>query len=176
MNSKLPRNTDFSFESENPVLHDKILNAVKSAFKELNKITKINLSSKDYSIVYFSNSKLGGYVWPERYPNKIFINSVLFGKNVNSYLNEIVPHEVCHIFQEKMVIETHHGETWKYLMRSIGLQPRVCHNLDTKGVTKTFKYICSCKKHFVSTVLHKRMSAGNRYYCRECKKYLVFLG
>jgi SprT protein len=90
-----------------------------------------------------------------------------------------IPHEVAHIFQRAVSpYERSHGPIWQSLMRKIGLQPIRCHSYDTTVSARyeSFTYICTCRKHHISKIVHNKILKGKQYKCKSCKSYITLLG
>jgi len=99
-----------------------------------------------------------------------------FLANKEKYHNETIPHEVAHLFQNVLYPkDSTHGIGWQKLMRLVGLSPKRCHNYDITVAVVTFKYICACRKHEVSKVIHNKMVRGQRRICCKCRSTLVKL-
>lgn len=111
--------------------------------------------------------------------NEIRLNVELLYTHWDDMLNNTVPHEVAHIVagqQYGFNIKPHGGE-WQIVMLYLGLEPTRCHNYEVKKarVHKTpYVYLCDCKEHHVTALLHKRMLAGRTYQCNTCKGRLYF--
>jgi len=153
------------------------LNSLKYWVDKFNAATGINLKLEtEEPFVFFNKSRLGGYVWPHKYNNRVFLNGPLFLANKEKYHNETIPHEVAHLFQNVLYPkDSTHGIGWQKLMRLVGLSPKRCHNYDITVAVVTFKYICACRKHEVSKVIHNKMVRGQRRICCKCRSTLVKL-
>lgn len=121
----------------------------------------------------------------------IRLNAGLFVRNVEDYMNDTIPHEVAHLVQYKLhptqrrwtgrkwvrTVQPH-GYEWQRVMRSFGVAPERCHQMDTsetrvkKNVTK-YQYKCNCKTHEVGKKVHNRIQMGHTYTCRSCKGTLT---
>lgn len=101
--------------------------------------------------------------------------------NSDDFVSKTVPHEVAHWVQRfkygyvnslgKKI--TPHGKEWKYLMRSIGLNPVRCHSYDVTNVKtkqyKTVKFACSCQTFNLTMIRYNRYLKGTVYTCKRCK-------
>jgi SprT protein len=167
---------------ENPELFKRMEERVRECFQILN--AKLNKSIRpeiSEPLVMFKDSRTGGYVWPTKYGNRVFLNWTLVKENPNYYINDTIPHEVCHIFQRYLYPRSSsHGIEWKTLMRMMGLRPERCHKMDTSNARRdrglSFTYICNCQKHHLTKVKHNKFQSGLKYICKKCRKTLVFLG
>ena len=163
---------------------DLVLAAEANVIKNLDKGNKhFGLNLQFDGVKFFRKSKTGAYVIPSQ-NNVVYLNSDLFKSNFANYINNIIPHEVAHLFaehlkKERKIKEGIHGLTWKTIMKKVyGLEPKRCHDFDLSVVElpkSKFKYICACKKHFVGKRVHDQMRKGSTYTCRQCKSTLTFL-
>lgn len=122
-----------------------------------------------------NSSKIAGQAFLHDW--KIKINSRFLQSNSEEVINVTVPHEVAHLvcFVLHPRAKQAHGPEWKGIMQDFGLKPSTYHSMRLPDV-KRFTYICSCQKFHLSSIIHKRMQAGQRRHCLKCKKNLVFLG
>lgn len=95
-------------------------------------------------------------------------------------LEETVPHEVAHLVQyaigpKDRKTNPPHGKIWKGVMRQFGHKPEVYHSIDLPParVRRTFEYLCGCKTHTISSVIHNRIKKGNSYRCRDCREVIM---
>lgn len=162
-------------------IHDKAAKRVRECMKIASKKTQKNFRFE--GVKFFNKSTDAGYVKTFE-GNIVYLNLDLFSKYPKQYLYEIIPHEVAHIVADKIDKKTQnnkpHGETWQYVMSYVfGLFPHRCHSMDTEGIgraQKKFVYICSCKKHLIGLLRHKKIQQGvKKYICKKCKKELVYL-
>ena len=156
------------------------MDKIEESIERLSQVTGKSLQLAPVEpLVFFNQSRTGGYVWPRRYGNRVFLNWPLFKANTEDYLLRTIPHEVAHLFQSLVAPkERAHGPVWQSLMRKIGLQPIRCHSYDTtiSARYETYTYICTCQKHRVSKIIHNKMLKGQKRRCRSCKSYITFLG
>jgi SprT protein len=134
-------------------------------------------------IQLFKKSRTAGYVIPSK-SNIVYLNQELLLQNEQNFLSTIIPHEVAHLFADRLndkrgITEGPHGNAWKFVMRNVfKLAPIRCHNMQTDGIgkkIKKYRYICSCQKIDVGPKVHNKISCGAKYTCKKCKKSLVFL-
>lgn len=167
---------------ENPTLFKEALDCAQKCFDKLNSLLSVDLKLETSEpIVMFKDSKTGGYVWPQKFGNRVFLNWVLLKENKEDYINGTIPHEVCHIFQRHLYPRSSsHGVEWKRLMQMVGLEPKRCHSYDVQNAGRdskkaTFTYICKCQKHQLSAIKNRRFLTGvvGGYNCRKCKTSIV---
>jgi SprT protein len=116
----------------------------------------------------------------------LHFNMPLMTANYEKYIEQTVGHEVAHYlaYAWKGTEYTRsgqrigHGDTWKKIMNFLGLNPSRCHSYDTSSIAKssnkiTFEYKCGCNTHQMSSLLHKRMKAGQNRICGTCRQKLV---
>lgn len=165
-------------------LKNKTINRVNECINFLNKKLKLKVKlESEEPVVFFKNSKTAGYVWRGKYGDRIFLNWILLKENEEMFLKEIIPHEVCHLFQYTIenVDAVYHGKVWKELMGYFNLAPNIYHDFDTINAKRklkerdTFKYICNCSKHILSEKQHEKALNGTKFICKKCKSNIVFL-
>lgn len=165
----------------NASLATKALDRIKECFKIAAKQTGTVLNRNE-SVIFFEKSRVGGYVWPWKYDNAVFLNWSLLQENEEHYMSVTIPHEVAHIFAHAYLdsiskTERHHGNTWQRIMRNaFGLDPVRCHRMDTERAQKSIKsftYICVCRKHQLSIIKHNKIKKGLRYTCVSCRSVLT---
>ncbi len=108
--------------------------------------------------------------------NEIRLNGRLFADNIDEFVTQVIPHEICHllVFQQYGRVKPH-GKEWRMLMSQLfGLQPLVTHSLDvTKVAGRHFRYWCDCGPMELSIRRHNKVLRGEqRYRCRRCQKEL----
>jgi SprT protein len=102
----------------------------------------------------------------------VTLNHRLMKQNMND-LEWIYVHELAHIICQRLYPrERGHGRTWKFINTVLGFEPSRTHALNTEGLkakrTK-YNYRCNCRIHSVGATIHKRISSGARYTCKDCK-------
>ncbi|GAB3038244.1 SprT family zinc-dependent metalloprotease [Bowmanella dokdonensis] len=113
--------------------------------------------------------------------NEIRLNPVLLRDNLHEFLEEVIPHELCHL----LVWQLHgrgtkarpvrpHGAQWKQLMWEVfGLKGSACHRMDVSKVQgRQFNYQCRCGPVKLSVRRHNRVQQGVTYICRHCRQSL----
>lgn len=81
--------------------------------------------------------------------NRVRLNLKLFTENVDEFLSETIPHELCHVWHGQLGLPGKpHGNEWKNLMRRMGVHPRVCHRMDVSRsrvrTKRIHAYSCRC--------------------------------
>ena len=60
---------------------------------------------------------------------KIDLSSGLFAEHVDDFVQDTIPHEVCHQAAWDLWEHHGHGEPWRRVMLALGIQPARCHSL-----------------------------------------------
>lgn len=108
---------------------------------------------------------------------RIRLNPVLLRENSADFLAQTLPHEVAHwvVFRWRPGAAPH-GPEWRKVMSWLDAPARRCHgfNVDRARVRilRRHAYICDCRAHEVSTILHRRIQNGAAYCCRACRGVL----
>ena len=93
-------------------------------------------------------------------------------------LDQTLMHELCHVADYVIYGKLGHGPTWKHCMRLVERQVRRCHQYDTTGLKRRHKRHpakCNCRTYELTSIRVKKMQAGFRYSCRNCRGTLVLL-
>ena len=105
--------------------------------------------------------------------NELRFNPVLLDDNVNAFLEEVVPHEVCHLLTFKLFGKVRpHGKEWQNLMLELfSLKGRTYHQMDvTKVKGKSFNYRCQCGPIELGIRRHNKLLTGKQIYvCKKCR-------
>lgn len=152
-------------------------------------------------ILQQANQKLGtNYPMPNIYCNlkgktaglayltswEIRLNSVMLAQYGEVFLQEVLPHEMAHLFvyryftiEQKRKAVKPHGNEWKTMMLQVFEQePKRTHNFEYEQKTViTFEYRCHCQAHYLSIRRHNKVQRlETRYICKRCKQLLSFHG
>jgi SprT protein len=106
------------------------------------------------------------------------VNLQLAKHNLESYLKRTPMHEFAHYIVKKYYpMGKGHGHHWKMVMRRVfELSPERCHQYDTSNLRKTFKYVCSCDEHQLTSIRHRKVQTGKAtYYCTRCNETVKFV-
>lgn len=153
-----------------------VTNKVNETVTKLNTIYDFHMPSPS---IYFDLTEFeAGYA---KYKSKsVHFNPILANENWEHFINETVPHEVCHIatwywcqYFNKPLPKSNHDSIWKKMMLNVGSIPNVRHDYDLSNVRKKkikqFKYECSCSTPtIVSSIVHNRILKGALYRCYKC--------
>ncbi len=108
--------------------------------------------------------------------NLLRFNPTLLAENHQSFIDQVVPHEICHLLAYQLFGRVKpHGKEWQALMINIfKLEPSTTHSLNTQSVSgKTFDYLCGCGNVPLSIRRHNKIVRGEtQYRCRRCKQEL----
>lgn len=109
--------------------------------------------------------------------NEIRINPILLTDNLEEFLTEVIPHEVCHLLAYQLYGRVKpHGKEWQALMMKLfELTPHTYHKMDvTKVRGKHFAYLCKCGPTTLSIRRHNKVLRGQQQYiCRQCRTTLT---
>lgn len=109
--------------------------------------------------------------------NELRFNDILLHDNLTQFVQEVVPHEVCHLLCFELYGRVQpHGMQWKKLMKMLfNLEGKRCHQMDTHKVQgKTFTYYCSCGEIKLSIRRHNKIQRGQQQYrCKQCRSVLI---
>lgn len=112
------------------------------------------------------------------------INLQLLTENLDDFLNNTIPHEVSHLVvnwqaRQKNQRPSPHGAEWRAVMQCcFDLEPKRCHSYRTtpaRIVRRPFLYICSCRKHLLTSIMHNRISRSHQALCKVCRTQLEFV-
>lgn len=151
-------------------------NKIKETVGKLNNIYNFNLPTPQY---YFDVQGTTAGIAKKK-SQTIHFNEKLALQNWRDFIDNTVPHEICHLgvwmwasFFHKPTPKPH-GACWKLMMREVGAKPTRTHEYDVSEVKKNMKlyeYECGCdKKTTVSSIIHNRILKGRKYKCLTCNK------
>ncbi|MEP2651171.1 MAG: SprT family zinc-dependent metalloprotease [Paraglaciecola sp.] len=111
--------------------------------------------------------------------NELRFNPVLLKDNLDTFINEVVPHEVSHLLTFILFGRVKpHGKEWQAIMTDVfKLKPNTRHQMDVNKVKgKTFLYQCQCGPVELSIRRHNKVIRGTQnYICRRCKEALKYM-
>lgn len=126
-------------------------------------------------LVYTQRGTSAGTAWLESY--EIRLNPVLLLENIDTFIAEVVPHELAHLLVWKHFgRKAPHGKEWKWMMESVlGVPARRTHQFALQSVRRnTFPYHCQCQQHQLTVRRHNRVVRGEAVYrCVHCGEPLV---
>jgi SprT protein len=103
---------------------------------------------------------------------EIRLNPVLLMENQQTFIDEVVPHELAHLLVWKHFGRVApHGKEWKWMMEAVlGVPARRTHKFEVQSVRKnTFPYRCRCQLHQLTVRRHNRVVRGEaEYRCVQC--------
>ena len=108
---------------------------------------------------------------------QITLNAKLLLENQQAFIDEVVPHEMAHLFAYRQFGRVSpHGKAWRNIMEQIFSVPaNRTHRFDITSVQgKTFTYQCDCQKHQLTLRRHNKVVRGQlTYYCTKCQGRLI---
>jgi SprT protein len=108
--------------------------------------------------------------------NQLRFNPVLLADNLDAFLEEVIPHEICHLLVFRLYGKVRpHGKEWKSLMSQLyGLTGNTYHKLDvSKVMGNTFNYRCLCGPLELSIRRHNKVLRRKVVYtCMRCGQKL----
>lgn len=115
---------------------------------------------------------------------RIRYNPYLFAKYFDENLRQTVPHEVAHHIAGRLFglrCIRPHGEEWRMIMRTLGVEPRVTAEFDLTGIPlrrqRRYTYVCHCREFQLSSRRHNRINRHKAsYHCRACGSELSYVG
>lgn len=151
-----------------------ILSEIKYKITECNilLIQKYGIGAKVDSVDFNLRGASAGSADLRR--NRLSFNLNFFANgHYDDMMSVTVPHEVAHLWAHQNRQEPNHGDWWARAMITLGCEPKRCHNYDLGGVTNRVVYVCSCRKHHISTKKHQNIAIfGKTYVCTRCRNAL----
>jgi SprT protein len=142
------------------------------------KITKIP------EIRYDTKGRAAGQAWYNDGNPFIKINPILLNENVETVINQTVPHEIAHIVADMIWNRINirpHGREWASVMYLFGKRPNRCHSMDTTSIRmlrhggKEYLYKCNCQTFKFSKTRHTKSLGGVVYTCKRCKSHVEYV-
>ncbi|ECY3756635.1 SprT family zinc-dependent metalloprotease, partial [Salmonella enterica subsp. enterica serovar Albany] len=126
---------------------------------------KLDRHYPEPKLVYTQRGTSAGTAWLESY--EIRLNPVLLLENIDTFIAEVVPHELAHLLVWKHFgRKAPHGKEWKWMMESVlGVPARRTHQFALQSVRRnTFPYHCQCQQHQLTVRRHNRVVRGEAVY------------
>lgn len=103
-------------------------------------------------------------------------NPVLFIQNKQDFIASTIPHEIAHLVANAMSRSGRvkpHGYEWREVMYKLGISKASrCHSYDTSKLytarPRPYVYACKCKEHRLTSIIHRRIVAGQTRSCLHC--------
>lgn len=151
------------------IVHDRVVSCFSIASKKL---------AVDFAmpgIAFNQRGKIAGSARLQS--NQLRFNPVLLVDNLDTFLEEVIPHEICHLLAFQLYGKVRpHGKEWKNLMSQVyGLSGNTYHKFDvSKVIGNTFEYKCLCGPLQLSTRRHNKVLRRQvTYSCTRCGEKLV---
>ncbi|WP_298773213.1 SprT family zinc-dependent metalloprotease [uncultured Shewanella sp.] len=150
-------------------LQQSIIDRVEACYQQAERL--LDLHFPRASIGFKLRGKCAGMA--HLHHNHLRFNPKLLANNSDAFLNEVVPHEVCHLLVYQLFGKVKpHGKEWQHMMQHLfSLTPRTTHDFDISGSTeRQFLYQCHCGTVKLSLRRHNKVVRGQtQYRCRRCK-------
>ena len=134
-----------------------------------------NQAFKAPVIRFNQRGKIAGSARLQR--NELRFNKILLKDNLDKFLSDVVPHEVCHLLAFTLYGRVRpHGKEWQQLMREVfQCRPETYHMMDVSKVTgQKFTYKCQCGPLQLSIRRHNKVVRKiQQYRCLKCGSILV---
>ncbi|ACS84359.1 SprT family zinc-dependent metalloprotease [Musicola paradisiaca] len=149
-------------------LHQAVMRCLRDKLRQAN--TALGSDYPEPSVSYRQRGATAGSAWLKNW--EIRINPVLLQENQQTFIDEVVPHELAHLLVYARFGQTApHGREWRWMMENVLQVPaRRTHRFETASVQgKTFPYRCACRLHDLTLRRHNRVVRGEaEYRCRHC--------
>lgn len=140
------------------------------------------ISFKKPKISYNVRGTTGGYA---KYASwEVDFNPVLLSENLDTYLTDVIPHEVAHLAAKLIYPHTlvrgfgkkrsPHGREWASIMVVLGADPKRTHSMDVSNAKvrtmKKYEYKCSGCGHIyhLGAKRHNQLKAGAVMWHPSC--------
>jgi SprT protein len=165
-------------------LQKMVTNRVNEVIEILNKketSEKWKIQSNDLLIKFAIKGKIAGWACYET--KTLNFNLYLIKNNLEEYIKQVIPHEVCHLFVSKKFPKAkNHGWEWQSYMQRLNLNPERCHSMDTSTVPTQinkvkYTYKCTGCGHmfYLSKTIHNKIINGQKRVCGKCKHSIIFI-
>ncbi|MCL1078458.1 SprT family zinc-dependent metalloprotease [Parashewanella spongiae] len=108
--------------------------------------------------------------------NKLRFNQQMLTDNQQVFIDEVVPHEICHLLCHQLYGRVRpHGREWQAMMLSLfECQPKTTHNFTVHNKPQAqFNYQCLCGIIKLSIRRHNKVIRNQaQYRCKTCKQTL----
>lgn len=109
--------------------------------------------------------------------NELRFNPVLMADNFETFVTEVVPHEVSHLITYQLYGKVRpHGKEWQKVMSEVfNCRPSTYHQMDvTKVAGEKFTYQCQCGPIQLSIRRHNKVLRNRQQYrCLKCGTQLI---
>jgi len=155
--------------------YNAIANKVRETMKKAAGIwPRIGMRCMPHIRLDLNSAHTYGEAWLHKW--MIRFNIRAYRPNPAKYLNQTVVHECAHLIAYALnPRNTGHGKGWQEVMKRLGAEPKRCSAYRLELKPHEFRYVCKCNfEHVVSRRTHKKIQAGDKYVCSNCKAFLVY--
>ena len=144
---------------------------------------EMNIGLEPVPVVFDLRGRCAGMYKVQNRKGAIRYNPWLFARFYPENLSTTVPHEVAHYvvdMKHGLTCTKPHGKEWRAVMKIFGADNRATCEFDLADIPvrayRQFQYHCGCRSHNLTSIRHKRVLRGTRYFCRSCKQVLISQG
>jgi len=135
---------------------------------------KLKQSFKEPYIIIRKKGTIAGTAHLQNWT--ITLNAQLLLDYKDNFIQEIVPHELAHLFVYSLYGKVKpHGKEWQWMMETIlGLPAKRTHQFTNAKLQQTrFQYHCDCQVHSLTSIRHSRTVHNQAVYrCVRCQQKL----
>ena len=163
----------------NSILVERLETVVLNTYLKAQEVYRRNFTLP--TITFGDMGKVSGMAYLQS--NKLKFSPTLFVQNVETFLSNTVPHEVAHLVTWQVYPNSKqgHGPEWRSVMSQLGVENiSRCHSYDVSTVAsvlpRPFVYKCNCQSHKLTSIIHRRITAGQKRRCKRCMTHIVYVG
>ena len=157
-----------------------MLNKINEGFNKAEKIFK-----KKFDVYLYLNKQLNstaGLAILQKNNKKkeyvIELNLRMLEKYGEKFINDVIPHEICHIVDLKLNGISSHGGKFQKIGKALGYSVKSRHDFEkiSKRNCKVIVMKCKCREHEMQARFGNKVLRGEiEPVCNYCKKKLKFV-
>lgn len=151
------------------LLHNKVMACLRENLRQASLI--LHTVFPEPKVIYKVKGSIAGSALLTRW--EIQLNSIMLTDNGDTFIDEVVPHELAHLLVFKTFGKVKpHGKEWQYMMSEVlGKLPKVTHNFTIKR--NSYMYRCNCQIHHLTKIRHNKIQNNkSSYLCQKCGSIL----